>query len=153
MLTNLTRIAVAALVLLIGAALTPARAAGTPDEAKALAEKAAALVAAEGEKAFAKFDDPNGGFVQGDLYVVVLDSKGVDLANVNPKMVGVNMWDVKDPDGVPFTQNILKLAASSETGWVSYKFTNPATKKIEPKKAWIHKVGDYVVLCGAYVKE
>jgi len=153
MLMNLTRIAVAALVLLIGAALMPARAAGTPDEAKALAEKAAALVAAEGEKAFPKFNDPNGGFVQGDLYVVVLDSKGVVHANMNPKMIGVSMWDVKDPDGVPFTQNILKLAASSETGWASFKFTNPVSKKIEPKKAWVHKVGDYVVLCGAYVKE
>jgi hypothetical protein len=36
---------------------------------------------------------------------------------------------------------------------VTYKFTNPATRKIEPKKTWVHKVGDFVVISGAYVKE
>lgn len=148
---NLIRIAVIALTLFAGAALAPVRAA-TPDEAKALADKAAALIAGEGDKAFSKIDDPNGGFVQGELYVVVLDMKGIVRANGMTKMIGMNLWDAKDPDGVPFTQNIVKLATDSGTGWVNYKFSNPATKKIEPKKTWVHKVGDYVVLCGVYVK-
>lgn len=143
---------VAALILLVTAALTPGFAA-TPDEAKALADKAAALLTSEGESAFPKLSDPNGGFVQGDLYVVVMDRQGLVRANGIAKLVGMNMWEAKDPDGVLFTQEIWKLAANSETGWVTYKFTNPATKKIEPKKTWVHRVGDFVVISGAYVKE
>ena len=47
--------------LLVGA-MTPARA-GTAAEAKALGEKAVALIAAEGEKAFPLLSDPKGEFV------------------------------------------------------------------------------------------
>ena len=141
-----------AVLALAGAAIAPALAA-TPDEAKALAEKAAALVAAEGEKAFPTIADPNGAFHQGELYVTVIDRQGVVRATLNPKLIGVNMWEATDPDGVKFTQLGWKATEQSDTAWVSYKFSNPETKKIEPKKAWVHRVGDYIVQAGVYVKE
>jgi cytochrome c len=148
-----TRLALVALALFVSAALLPAHAGGTPEQAKALAEKAAALVSADGAKAFSEINNPHGAFVQGDLYVVVVDSKGVIRANaILPKLIGVNMWDAKDPDGDLITQKLIKEADSDGTGWVMIKFTNPATKKIEPKKTWVHKVGDYVVFCGAYMQ-
>jgi len=149
MLRHLVRISLVALCLFATAALAPVRAA-TPEQAKAMADKAAALIASEGDKAFKQIDDPNGAFKQGELYVVVLDMKGTVVANGITKMIGMNMWDAKDPDGVPFTQNLIKLAKDSGSGWINYKFSNPATHKIQPKRAWIHKVGDYVVLCGVY---
>ena len=62
-------------VALLGASIAPTLAA-TPEEAQAMAE-AAALVAAEGEKAFPAIADPNGEFHKGDLYVTVIDRKGV----------------------------------------------------------------------------
>jgi hypothetical protein len=138
--------------LLLAAMAAPAGAAD-PEEAKAMAEKAAALVKAEGEKAFPTISDPNGEFHKGEIYVTVLDRQGVVRANLNPKIVGVNMWEATDPDGVKFTQLPWKATESSETAWISYKFTNPESKKIEPKKAWVHRVGDYVVFSGVYVKE
>ena len=46
-----------------------------------------------------------------------------------------------------------KSTEQSPTAWIAYKFTNPVSKKIEPKKAWVHRVGDYVVQSGVYVKE
>ena len=145
------KLVIAGVVLLLGAAIVPASA-STPDEAKALAEKAAALVASEGDKAFATLSDPKGDYVKGDLYIVVLDGKGVVHAHPNPKLVGVNMWDAEDPDGVKFTQELIKTVEGAESGWAKpYKFTNPTTKKIQTKKAWVHKVGDYAVLCAAYV--
>jgi hypothetical protein len=53
-----------------------------------------------------------------------------------------------------FVQNMWKAADSSDSGaWINIKFTNSATKKIEPKKIWVRKVGDYVVSCGVYVSE
>lgn len=148
-----TRFSIVALALFMSAAFLPAHAASTPEQAQALANKAAALVASEGAKAFPTITNPSGGFVQGDLYVVVVDQKGVIRANgMLPKLVGVNMWNAKDPDGDLITQKIIKKADSDGTGWVMIKFTNPAVNKIEPKKTWVHKVGDYIVFCGAYVQ-
>ncbi|MBV8534376.1 MAG: cache domain-containing protein [Alphaproteobacteria bacterium] len=144
---------VAALMFAAALSFAQANAAGTPEDAQALAEKAAGLVKAEGDKAFATLSDPNGGYVQGELYVTVLDRQGVVRANINQKVIGVNMWEAKDPDGTLFTQEAWKVVASSESGWTRYKYVNPTTKKIEAKKAWVHKVGDYVVLCGAYVAD
>jgi len=149
---NTMRILAGAFMLFVGVVLTPAIAA-TPDEAKDLAEKAAALVASEGDKAFPAISDPNGAFHKGELYVAVVDRQGIVRANMNQKLIGVNLWDATDPDGVKFTQLLIHETESSPTAWVSYKFSNPETKKIEKKKTWAHRVGDYVVLCGAYVKD
>lgn len=149
---NTKRILAGAIMLFAGAVLTPAIAA-TPDEAKDLAEKAAALVASEGDKAFPAIDDPNGPFHKGELYVAVLDHQGIVRANMVQKLIGMNLWEATDPDGVKFTQLLWTATESSPTAWVSYKFTNPETKKIEKKKTWVHRVGDYIVLCGAYVKD
>ena len=71
------------------------------DEAKAITEKAAEFWKANGkEKALAEFNNPNGPFVKGDLYVVAHDFKGNVLAHGgNPKLVGTNLYDQKDPNG------------------------------------------------------
>ncbi len=125
--------------------------AGTPEEAKVLAIKAAKLVAAEGEAAFPKLGDPAGGYVEGDLFVTVIDRKGVVRASAMSKLVGLNMWEATDPDGIKINQVAWQAVENTDGAWSTYKFTNPATKKIEPKKSWVQKVGDYIVVCGAYV--
>jgi hypothetical protein len=51
---------IAALMFAAAMGVVQANAAGTPEEAKALAEKASGLVKAEGDKAFATLSDPNG---------------------------------------------------------------------------------------------
>lgn len=146
------RLSLMAFALLMSAAFIRAHAAGTPAQAKALAEKAVTLVRSDGSKAFATINSPSGGFVNGDLYVGVVDQKGVIRANgAFPQLVGVNMWNERDPDGLLVIQKMLKTADSNGSGWIMIKFTDPATKKIEPKKTWVQKVGNYVVFCGAYV--
>jgi hypothetical protein len=57
----------AALMVAATMGFAQANAAGTPEEAQALAEKAAGLVKTEGDKAFPTLSDPNGGYVQGEL--------------------------------------------------------------------------------------
>ena len=146
---NTMRLTLAALFLLVGFAIG-ARAA-TPEEAQAMADKAAALVKAEGEKAFPKISDQNGEFVKGDLFVTVIDKQGVVRANQNSRLVGVNMWEATDPDGVKITQLSWTATEKSNTAWITFKFTNQASKKIEPKKTWVHRVGDYVVQSGVYI--
>jgi cytochrome c len=78
-------IGVAAALLLIGVAAHAA----TPEEAKAFSERAAAYILQAGEeKAFADFTRPDGGFVQGELYVFCYDHEGVNKAHgANPAFV------------------------------------------------------------------
>ena len=68
---------------------------GTPDEAKAMSEKAKEAVNEMGrEKAFATFADQNGGFREKDLYVFCVDMDGVLLSQpLKPELVGKNLFD------------------------------------------------------------
>jgi cytochrome c len=143
---------VAGFAFLLVGAMTPVQA-GSADEAKALGEKAVALIAAEGEKAFPLLSDPKGEYVKGDMYVTVLDPQDVVRANINPKLVGMNMWESADPDGVKFTQEAIKIGQTAGSGWQKYRFTNPVSKKIEPKQTWVQKAGDFVTLCGFYTTQ
>lgn len=127
---------------------------GTTVEAEAMVKKAVAFYKANGEeKAFAQFSDPNGSFVQGDLYVFVYDLKGKCVAHGgNPKMIGKDLIDMKDPDGKSFVKERIEIANGKGKGWQNYKFTNPVSKTIEDKTAYVEKMGNYVVGCGAYKK-
>ena len=122
----------------------------TPDDAKAMAIKAAEYLKSVGpEKAFAAFDaTDNAAWHDRDLYVSVLDSHGVMVAHgTNPGLIGKSMLNLKDVDGKPFNQEI---EAIKDTGWVKYKWQDPLTKAVEPKTAYEVRVGDYIVGVGAY---
>jgi signal transduction histidine kinase len=113
----------------------------TPDEAKQLAAKAMAFYKANGkEKAIAEFNNPKGQFVKGDLYVVVQGFDGVLLANGgNPALVGQNHLELKDPGGKFFVKEEVEIAKKG-SGWMTYQWVNPVTKKVGAKKAWIQRI-------------
>ena len=125
---------------------------GTPAEAEALVQKAIAFVKANGkDKAFAEFTNPKGQFVDRDLYIFVYDMNGKVLAHgQNAKMVGKDLLDLTDPSGKPFVKERIEIAKKSGKGWQTYKFSNPTTKKIEDKTAYIEKVADFIIGSGAY---
>lgn len=125
---------------------------GTAAEAVAMVQKAIAYIKAHGrEKAFAEFSNPKGPFIHRDLYITVYDLKGVCLAHgFNPKMVGKNMIDLKDPDGKAFVKERNEMAKTKDKFWVDYKYVNPLTKQIEQKSQYVEKYGDILVNCGIY---
>jgi cytochrome c len=125
---------------------------GKPEEAKAMVEKAAALITSDGQdKAFAVIDNSSGPFVDGDLYVFVTSFEGVTLAHgTNKALIGKNLLHVKDADGKLFVQMMIDLAKDKGEGWVDYKWPNPTSKKIEDKSSFIKRVGDTFVGCGVY---
>jgi cytochrome c len=126
--------------------------AGSADEAKTLMNKAVAYVKAVGkEKAFAEFTNKQGKFIDRDLYIFAVDLKGLTLAHGgNEKLVGKDLYGLKDADGKPFIQNFIEVAKTKGSGWVDYKWQNPLTKKIENKSTYVHKVDDYFLGCGIY---
>jgi cytochrome c len=123
---------------------------GTPEEAKALAIKAADYLKANGpEKAYPAFEaKDNATFHDRDLYVYVMSPEGKMLSHgTNPGLIGKVLLELKDVDSKPFVHDIV---AVKDTGWVSYKWQNPTTKAVEPKTAYVMHVGDAFVIVGAY---
>ena len=149
---------IAALTLAILCALAPGLAHaesthGTADEAKAMVEKAAALIKQVGpEKAFAAINDKdNKEFHDRDLYVFVRGLDGNTVAHgANKGMIGHTGLDLKDADGKLYNKEMIELAQSKGSGWVDYRWVNPVDKKIEQKSSFVEKVGDYVVGAGFY---
>lgn len=125
---------------------------GTKEEAEALVKKAINLIKTEGkEKAFAEINNPKGKFVDRDLYIFVYDMNGKCVAHgFNPKMIGKDLLEMKDADGRYFVKERIEIAKTKGKGWQDYKFTNPLTKKIELKTAYIEKAEDLIVGCGVY---
>src|SRR5437879_3166943 len=72
---------------------------GTDDEAKALLQKAAIAVKADKAFALAKFDDPNGGFKDRDLYVFCFDRRSGTILAGQPATKGRDVRAFKDPTG------------------------------------------------------
>lgn len=139
----------ALLVLLSPAAITLGRA-RTADEAQALAERALAHIQEVGrDRAFADFSRPDGGFVDGELYIFCQAADGVVVAHGgNPRIVGRNMADVRGPDGRLSNIEINHLGLTEGHGWLEFRWPNPATKRIELKAAYVLKVDDQTV-CGS----
>ena len=60
------------------------------------------------------------------------------------------MIDLKDIDGKEFVRVRVELAKSKPNFWQDYKFTNPVSKKIEPKSMYCERLGETVVCGGIY---
>jgi cytochrome c len=130
-----------------------AGAAGTKEEAKALVKSAIVDFKAEGVAMFAKVTAKEAKYVKEDLYVTVYDMNGKCVAHgANPKQVGKDLIELKDPDGKAFVKERVEIAKTKGSGWQDYKFSNPVEKKIEAKTAYLEKAGEYIFSCGAYSK-
>jgi signal transduction histidine kinase len=125
----------------------------TKDEAVAMVKKGVAFIKANGaEKSYAEITNKQGKFVDRDLYLVVYGLDGKCLAHgANEKQVGRDLIDLKDIDGKPFVRERVDMAKAKPAGfWQDYKFTNPVTKKVEPKQMYCEKLDDTAVCGGVY---
>ena len=141
----------AALVLAAGLAHA-ADGGATPEQATAMVKKGVAFIKANGaDKGYAEITSKTSQFKLEDLYLVVYGLDGtVHAHGANEKMVGRNLIDLKDIDGKPFVKERVEMAKASATFWQDYKFTNPETKKIEPKAMYCERLEQTVVCGGVY---
>lgn len=117
---------------------------GTAEEASALVKKGIAYLKANGpEKSYAAFNDPQGQFVDRDLYLFVFDMSGKTMAHgANKKLLDKNLIDLKDADGKAFIKEFIDVANKKGQGWVDYKWPHPVTKAIEQKSSYVEKMND-----------
>jgi cytochrome c len=120
----------------------------TPDEAKAMSQKAQAAVNEMGaDAAFAAFAADDGGFKDKDLYVFCMDMDGVMLSHaVKPELVGKNLLDF-NKYGDELFKDMVKVAQDSGEGWVDYNWPYPGTDEVKAKTSYI-MTNDGGFFCG-----
>ena len=141
------------LALCAGGNLALAAEQGSADEAVAMVKKAESYIKANGrDKALAEFSNPQGKFRDRDLYVMVYDQSGTNLAHgANQKLVGKNLMALKDADGKLVVKAFLETAFSGAgKGWVDYKWPNPVSKAVEAKSTYVERYDDFLVGVGIY---
>src|SRR5437868_9643963 len=153
MFSYLAAVAVALFALNVQAQ-SPAPQYASTAEAEAMVKKAIAFYKKNGkEKSLAEFQKSPGPFVDRDLYVTVYTLNADALSHINPKMVGKNMIDLRDADGKYHIKERMEAAQKGTSGWQDFKFYNPVSKKIEPKRMYWEKYDNLVFAAGAYKPE
>ena len=126
--------------------------AATKDEAVAMVKKAVVFIKEQGtDKAYTEISNKAGRFKDRDLYVVVYQLDGKVLAHgANEKLIGKDMSDAQDVDGVYYVKDRIALANKQPSFWQDYKFVNPVSKKVEPKQMYCERVENTAVCGGVY---
>jgi cytochrome c len=141
----------AAVVAAVSAGSANAQARATKAEAITMVKKAVAAVKADSAKAYADFTKKDPAFTDRDLYIVVYKLDGTVLAHgQNADSVGKNLIGAKDPDGKEFVKERVELSKKGAPFWQDYKFSDPLTKKVEPKEMYCEPVNDTAVCGGVY---
>ena len=127
---------------------------GSPAVAKALAERAAAMVREDGrEKALQEISNPKSELVQGSLYVFAMSLNGTMLANPHhPKLIGKSFLSERDFNGVAYGRELVNTARTDSVGWVDYIDTEPMSRKLRRKSTYVLRVDNLFVACGYYMK-
>jgi len=131
--------------------LAAERVRATPREARAMFEQALEYMKANGpERSFAAFNNQKGKFIYKDLYVFVIDQKGVYHASgaAPEALVGLNVLNTTDAAGNPLFREMIEGTKKAPELTVRYMWLNRSTNKVEPKVSYIGRVGDYVLGVG-----
>ncbi|NMY05716.1 calcium channel protein [Pseudomonas sp. WS 5059] len=124
----------------------------TPEQAKALRDKAVRELEKNEAGTLKAINALQGGFLQDDLYVFVVDlDTGRYVAHgTNLRLINTDFAKIKDPDGKPVGEPILALMKEQGQGEYEYRWKNPVTGKVENKHAYLRKSGHFLVAVGYY---
>ncbi len=141
------------LIVLVTAGMAFGEMKATKESCVALVKKAVSYYKEVGpEKALAEFNNPKGKFVDGENYLSIYSLDGKVLGHLNPKLIGSDVSNLKDNQGKLFIREFMEKASKgpSSSGWVEYNWTNPVTKKIQPKAAYFERAGNWIIQAGYY---
>lgn len=107
------------------------------------------------DAAVAEFNNLNGTFVRGNLYIYAFDYNGTTLAlPYQPQLIGTDLSGLQDPYGVNYTKVEIFLAQQGG-GFLFYHYYNPARNMtLEPKMSYVQKVDENWWLgAGTYIED
>lgn len=114
--------------------------------------RAAALVAEQGPRAFDQLRDKTGPFMFMDTYVFVDKADGTELVNAaQPSLEGSNLMNVKDLTGKYIVRDYIEAAMNCGTVWVEYFWYKPGHNESARKQSYVKKVqyGNEIYLVGS----
>ena len=122
---------------------------GCADEARALVDKAVALIGSAGlPAAVSRFHARDGGFIDRDLFIIVMDRRGhfrafgMDPSKADKPAVAAPGVNIDELNAKTYT------AADSGGGWIEFKSLHPQTKLPVDKMAYVLPAGpELVVMC------
>jgi len=127
---------------------------GSINDAKDMVKRAIRYLNNHGEAAaLAEFSNPEGAFIDRDLYISAYSQEGYVIAhgwNIKFDFVGKNMIDLKDANGKLLVRSILDVARSKKKGWVTYAFLHPIANKVMEKTVYLERAGNIILATGAY---
>ena len=126
-----------------------------------LVKKGVAFIKKNGIEAAVKaFQDPKGGFIDGEFYIFLYDFEGNALVvGTNVSLIGKNLMNLvsKDRYGnkVYQVKELINIAKTKGKGWFEWSWQNPQTKKFGPKRGYAEKVvydkKEYMIGSGYYI--
>ena len=130
---------------------------GTRDQAKAMLDRAVAMLKADKNRALDLFTSGHGGFKNKDLYVFCMGGDG--MLTAHPYFMGYNLKQWKDSNGKAIGEEIYSTAKQGEFTEVSYKAPRPEGGKTGvtaeeggqvDKVSFVTKVDDQICGVGFY---
>src|SRR5262249_19807499 len=104
-------------------------------------------------RAFCAFNDTKGAFHEGPLYVFVINMDGVYFAHsAAPTLIGTSLRDTRDATGQPIGNLVMEAVAAQQTEPVEYMWLNYSTNKVEKKRTYLKKTGNFVIGVGYYTR-
>jgi hypothetical protein len=143
---------VALYIALIFAAVGTIRAGqyATPEEAKALLEKAVVAVKEDKAKALDMFNKGEGGFKDRDLYVWCANA-GDGIMTAHPYgNKGKQLREIFGKKGYPLGQEVMEKATEGDIKEVTYWWPRPSSDTPLKKTSFYTKVGDQICGVGYY---
>jgi signal transduction histidine kinase len=148
MMKTMTGLVVAA-VLMVAAGVASAAEFGSREQAKAMLERAIAVLKADKERALDLFTSGDGGFIDRDLYVFCGGPDG--MLTAHPYFMGINLKMFKDKTGMAVGEEVYASAKEGEVSEISYKWLQPGGGDEQVDKVSFYtKVDDQVCGVGFY---
>ena len=125
---------------------------GTEEEARALLQRAVAILRVDKPRALEMFTSGDGGLIQKDLYVFCFYRDGTVTAH--PSAVGVNLFGngATDLKGNPLGKALWSAAQPGGVGQVTYKTERPTTNSLKEftKTTFVTRIAGQVCGVGYY---
>ncbi|MFC2077816.1 cache domain-containing protein [Candidatus Bipolaricaulota bacterium] len=125
---------------------------------KAMVERGVIMAVVEGEEAvLAAISDPEGPFIDGDLYLFAgLVSEVIMTGHpYSPHLLDIDLSTFEDPQGNLLFANFVAVASDAGAGWSEYWWPKPGEEDVSRKLTYIMKVPgqDLYIGCGYYPED
>ncbi|MGH1573490.1 cache domain-containing protein [Methylobacterium sp. P31] len=125
-------------------------------EIETLVGRAAEVLDDQGSRAFGEFRRKGSPWRYGDVYLFVVDMRGIVLFNAaHPNREGRDLLDERDADGKRFHRDFVEVVSKSGSGWVDYMFPKPGQSVPSVKWSYVCATRvdgvDALVGAGVYV--